>query len=87
MKKRFVIIAIWIVAILSLSGVIHAGKVLASGFSLIALLKGLVWLVFSGGSMFLLGLRTYALEKARGKVVNQIGVYERILKRNDGKAD
>ena len=69
----------WVVAILSLSRVIHAVRELVPGFSWRTLLEGVLWLVLLGASLFLLGLRTYAIEKSRGRVVKRIGIYERIL--------
>ena len=87
MKKRLAILSVWIVAILSLSRVIHAVRELIPGFSWGTLLEGLLWLMLLGASLFLLGLRTYAVEKSRRRVVKQIGIYERILEPKDPPSD
>ena len=84
--RRFFWPAVWLVAIVSLSQTIHAGKALAQGVSALGMVAGLCWLTVLLVAMGLLSLRTYALERARGTLVHRIGLFERLLERGaDGE--
>lgn len=79
--KRLFWCGVWIVAIASLSQLFAAGRVWSTAMSVGFVLGTGCWVVLFAGSLFLLMLRTYAIERARDNVVRPVAVFERFLER------
>lgn len=90
--KRLFWLSMWVIATLSLSQLIEAGKTwqtgLGHGFGpgLAYGLETAAWLLGLVGSVGMLMLRSYAQERRRGRVVRPVALFERILERGaDGE--
>ncbi len=77
--KRLILAGLWVVAIVSLSQLFEAGRTFDDSFGAWFVLETLLWLALLGGSLFVLTLRMYAIERKRGNVVRPVGVFERLL--------
>lgn len=84
--KRLVLGGLWAVAIVSLSQLFEAGRTFGTSFGLLFVLETVVWVLLLAGSLFVLTLRMYALERRRGHVVRPVGVFERLLAGGDDGA-
>ncbi len=84
--KRAFWVTMWVVATFSLSQLFEAGRAWRGALSPGFVLETLLWLALLGGTLLMLTLRTYALERRRGKVRRPIAWFERILERGaDGE--
>ncbi|NUP99373.1 MAG: hypothetical protein HUU35_05920 [Armatimonadetes bacterium] len=85
MKRAFWLGA-WVGAVAALSQLIAAGKSWRTAMSGWFVLETLVWLAILVVTVGLLMLKSYALERRRGRVVNRIALFERLLERGgDGE--
>lgn len=87
MGKRVFWAVVWVVAIGSLSQSIQVAKALADGIGPMLLVRGAVSLAALFASLFLLTLRVYAIERARGNVVRPVAWFERILEKGETGAE
>lgn len=77
--KQVILALIWAVAIVSLSRLFHAGRTYEEAMSVAFVLTTGLWLALFGAAMFVLMLRTYAIERGRGNVTRPVRMFERIL--------
>lgn len=83
--KALILGGLWLTAIVSLSQFIALCKS-GAGLSPVVLAQGGVWLALLSGSVFVLTLRMYALERRAGRVKRPVAVFERILERGAARA-
>ncbi len=77
--KRLLLLALWAAAIYSLSRLFEAGRTWREELDTGFVVATLGWLALLAGSVFVLTLRMYAIERRRGHVVRQVGLFERLL--------
>jgi hypothetical protein len=75
MTTRLVIIGLWVTATYSLSRLFAAGRDGHVGLATV------FWLAALAGSVFVLMLRMYAIERRRGHVKQPLALFERLLEK------